>query len=227
MAVWDELMQWRHCVCADIVRMCNLENSSPALKQLSDLASQHLVWTSHKLASVARKQGLYQLSRQTLDNLQNKSQLSRQLNEEVLDPLPRCTSLFINNQGQHWQPKRWKCTRFCLQGSMLQPVPGRHVYDMRCSIDHITRATCYSLYSPYSYRMRTRHVNKIWDGRHYGIIVGVIDYMFSYLFLCSCIHFASHIIPRTGEGRCVKSWKHVHLNNMVFLHYTSCKIGIL
>lgn len=99
MAVWDELMQWRHYVCADIVRMCNLENSSPALKQLSDLASQHLVWTSHKLASVARKQGLYQLSRQTLDNLQNKSQLLRQLNEEVLDPLPRCTFLFINQPG--------------------------------------------------------------------------------------------------------------------------------
>lgn len=43
---------------------------------------------------------------------------------------------------------------FVCKEALLQPVPGRQMYDMGCGVDHITRATYYSLYSSCSYPMR-------------------------------------------------------------------------
>jgi hypothetical protein len=51
--------------------------------------------------------------------------------------------------------------RLCMQGPLQQPVVGRHVYNIRSSIDNAIRAMCYGLYSSCSCPMRIRYINEV------------------------------------------------------------------
>lgn len=53
---------------------------------------------------------------------------------------------------------------------LLQPITVWHVYGIGCSHDHVSKITCYSLYSKCLCPIRTWTGREIWDGQRYCAI---------------------------------------------------------